>query len=297
LAALGVTLRIRTGVAVGTTLAIGVTLGIVAAHQLGKRLSLRLPGTRPCVVDSGGAGGAEILLDADQMANAATVSAVGISRHVPQRAIMIALATAWQESKLHNLDAGDRDSIGLFQQRPSQGWGTPDEIADPRYAAQRFYGALLKVEGWETMRVTDAAQAVQRSAHPEAYEKWTDKAEGLSRALIGDTTGAVACTIDTEPAQRGPAAADALAAGLRLDWGGQTRPENTGDMPGLTLPVADGKVGWQYAHWLVAYAEQRGVKRVRFTDREWTAKGGSWTKVTAAPEDSGRVVAEVYGDA
>jgi len=293
----GVTLRTRVGVAVVAVLAIAITLGVVAARQLGSHLTLRLPGARPCVVDGGGA---EILLDADQLANAATVSAVGIREHVPEHAIMVALATAWQESKLHNLAEGDRDSVGLFQQRPSQGWGTPDQISDPRYAAHRFYSALLKVEGWEAMRVTDAAQAVQRSAHPEAYEKWADKADGLARALIGDSTSAVSCTIDNEPsasAERGPAAADALAAGLRRDWGDQTRPQTTGDVPGLTVAVADARAGWQYAHWLVAYAEQKGVKRVRFTDREWTAKGGSWTKVTANPEDGSRVIAEVYGDA
>jgi hypothetical protein len=293
----GVTLRTRVGVAVVMVLAIAITLGVVAAHRLGNHLSLRLPGARPCVVDGGGA---EILLDADQLANAATVAAVGISEHVPEHAIMVALATAWQESKLHNLAEGDRDSVGLFQQRPSQGWGTPDQISDPRYASRKFYTALLKVKGWEAMRVTDAAQAVQRSAHPEAYEKWADKAEGLARALLGDSTGAVACTIDNEPsasAERGPAAADALAARLRLDWGDRTRPQTTGDVPGLFLAVQDARVGWQYAHWLVAYAEQRGVKRVRFSDREWTAKGGSWTRVTANPEDGGRVIAEVYGDA
>jgi hypothetical protein len=276
---------------------VGGEVGVVVGRQLGQNLTLRLPGARPCVVAGGGA---EILLDADQLANAATVSAVGIRERVPEHAIMVALATAWQESKLHNLAEGDRDSVGLFQQRPSQGWGTPEQISDPRYAAHRFYSALLKINGWEDMRVTDAAQAVQRSAHPEAYEKWADKAEWLAHALIGDSTGTVACTFDREPgasAERGPAAADALAAGLRLDWGDRTRPQTTGDVPGLTLPVADARAGWQYAHWLVAYAEQKGVKRVRFTDREWTAKGGSWTKVTANPEDGGRVTAEVYGDA
>jgi hypothetical protein len=285
--------RIRTAAAVFTVFAIAVAIGgLVVAHRLGKHLSLRLPNVRACVVASGDA---EISLDADQMANAATVSAVGLSRNVPEHAIMVALATAWQESKLHNLAAGDRDSIGLFQQRPSQGWGTPEQIADPRYSARSFYQALLSVEGWQTMRVTDAAQAVQRSAHPEAYEKWADKADSLAHALVGDAIEAVACTIAAEPTERGPGAVDALAAGLKRDWGDRTNPVTTGELPGLALTVADSRAGWQYAHWLVAHAKGDGVKRVRFTDREWTAKGGSWSKVTASADDAGRVLAEVYG--
>jgi hypothetical protein len=271
-----VTVRIRKAVATFTVLTVATVLAtVVIAHRLGSRLSLRLPNLHACVVDTGGA---EIALDADQMANAATVSAVGLSRDVPEHAIMVALAT------------------GLFQQRPSQGWGTPEEIADPRYSARSFYRALLQVRNWETMRVTEAAQAVQHSAHPEAYEKWADKAEAVARALVGDAAGAVACTVAAEPAERGPAAATALAAGVRRDWGDTTALITAGELPGLTLAVSEPRAGWQYAHWLVAHAEADGVKRVRFTNREWTAKGGSWSKVAPHPADGNRVLAEVYGD-
>ena len=82
---------------------------------------------------------------------------------------MAALAAAFQESGLHNLSHGDRDSLGLFQQRPSQGWGTPSQIMDPGYAAGAFYHRLAQVTGWQTTSVTDAAQQVQRSAAPDAY--------------------------------------------------------------------------------------------------------------------------------
>jgi hypothetical protein len=282
--------RTRTIVITGLVLALVAVLAIVTLREV-----LRPgPGCTTALGDGAGT------ITVEQADSAATIAGVGMAMGMPDHAVTVALATAMQESGLRNLPGGDRDSAGLFQQRPSQGWGTPDQISDPRYASHRFYSALLKVKGWEAMRVTDAAQAVQRSAHPEAYEKWADKADGLARALIGDSTSAVSCTIDSEPsasAERGPAAADALAAGLRLDWGDQTHPQTTGDVPGLTVAVTDARAGWQYAHWLVAYAEQKGVKRVRFTDREWTAKGGSWTRVTANPEDGGRVIAEVYGDA
>jgi hypothetical protein len=288
--------RIRTALATVMVLAIAITVGaVLVVDRMGKQLALRLPNTRACVVDAGGTG--EVQLDADQMANAATISAIGVSRQASQRAITIALATAWQESKLRNLSGGDRDSIGLFQQRPSQGWGTRAQISDPRYATRAFYAALVKVKGWESMRVTDAAQTVQRSAYPEAYEKWAGKSELLAKALTGEAVGAVSCMVTTEPARRGPAAADQLAAGLRLDWGDRTNMVTAEDLPGVAVPVNDARAGWRYAHWLVAYAKEHGIKRVRFTNREWTAKGGTWTKITTTTGDSGRVLAEVYGEA
>jgi hypothetical protein len=275
--------------AVAVLLAVGA---YVAWQALYSGMSLRLPTTQSCVVS--GDGPDLVSFNAEQMANAATISAVGIRRGVPQRAVVVALATALQESKLRNLTGGDRDSIGLFQQRPSQGWGQPEQIVDPRYAAGRFYTALLKVRGWQDMRVTEAAQAVQRSAHPEAYEKWVEQSSVLARAFAGDATGAVACTVSADPPQRGAAAAAALADGVRLDWGDVITSDNT-EVTGIALPVADARAGWQYAHWLVAHAADRGVKRVRFGDREWTAKGGSWGRLgSAQPVAAERVVAEVY---
>jgi hypothetical protein len=234
----------------------------------------------------------QVILDPTQMANAATIAAVGIRRGMPERAVVVALAAALQESKLENLNGGDRDSVGLFQQRPSQGWGTPEQINDPRYAARKFYDALRKVSGWETMRVTDAAQQVQRSAHPTAYEKWADESTVLATALSGQATGAVACTVPGKPTVRGSAAATAVTNGLRLDWGNLS-PVSSATMPGLTLTVADDQVGWQYAHWLVSHAGGNGLKRVSFGDLEWTAKAGNWSKVGQAVA-AGRVVAEVF---
>src|SRR5439155_17055233 len=107
--------------------------------------------------------------DSEQVGQAATIVTVGAQRGVPPRGWVIALATAMQESGLRNLPGGPDDSIEPFQQRPSQGWGTPAQLADPAYAAGRFFEALLKVPGWQTMAVTDAAQAVQKSAYPDAY--------------------------------------------------------------------------------------------------------------------------------
>jgi cell wall-associated NlpC family hydrolase len=119
----------------------------------------------------------------EQVANAGIIAAVGAQQRVPVAGQLIAIATAMQESSLRNLPGGDRDSIGLFQQRPSQGWGSPQQLRDPVYAARAFYQRLLDVPGWQTMPLTDATQAVQLSAHPTAYAKWTNDARQLLDAV------------------------------------------------------------------------------------------------------------------
>ncbi len=129
---------------------------------------------------------------AEQAANAAAIADVATARGLPDRAVVIALATARQESGLRNLDHGDRDSLGLFQQRPSQGWGTPEQVRDPAYAAGKFYERLVNVPNWQTGRLTDVAQTVQRSGFPEAYQKHEAIAVALTAALR-DGEGALDC--------------------------------------------------------------------------------------------------------
>jgi cell wall-associated NlpC family hydrolase len=121
--------------------------------------------------------------DGEQVANAAVIIEVGRQMGVPAWGQVIAVAAAMQESSLTNLPGGDRDSVGLFQQRPSQGWGTPAALRDPAYAASRFYQALLAVPGWQQMPVTEAAQRVQHSAFPFAYERWSAEAITLVNAV------------------------------------------------------------------------------------------------------------------
>ena len=111
-------------------------------------------------------GGLTVVLTDEQARNASLIAAIAVRRGMPAHAATIGLATALQESKLYNLKGGDRDSLGLFQQRHSQGWGTPRQILDPVYATNAFYDALEKVSGWTTLPVTRAAQEVQRSGYP-----------------------------------------------------------------------------------------------------------------------------------
>ncbi|WP_344563771.1 hypothetical protein [Streptomyces axinellae] len=129
-----------------------------------------------------------------QAANAATIAAVAARRGLPERAVTIALATAMQESKLSNIGHGDRDSAGLFQQRPSQGWGTVRQIQDPAYSAARFYDHLVKIPGYSRLPLTVAAQRVQHSGFPQAYAKHEADAVLLTSALTGRRTAALTCT-------------------------------------------------------------------------------------------------------
>jgi hypothetical protein len=132
-------------------------------------------------------------IDRDQAANAQTINQAAASLGLPHHAVTVALAAAFQESTLHNLAHGDRDSIGLFQQRPSQGWGTPAQLLDTAYASDAFLRALSRVPGWESMPVGEAAQHVQHSATPNAYAKWEGEARALARAVTGEVAGGLSC--------------------------------------------------------------------------------------------------------
>jgi hypothetical protein len=129
----------------------------------------------------------------EQADNARLIADVARVEGLPNHAVTVALAAALQESKLRNISHGDRDSVGLFQQRPSQGWGTTAQLTDPRYAATAFYRALAEVDGWETMSVTDAAQEVQISAAPDAYAKWEGEARVLARILTNEVPDEIEC--------------------------------------------------------------------------------------------------------
>ena len=136
------------------------------------------------------AGGQESLNPtSEQLSNAKAIMEAGQKMHLPARAWVVAIATSMQESQLKNVgdlgSANDHDSLGLFQQRPSSGWGTPQQLQDPHYAATAFYKGLVDVKGWNTMPLTDAAQAVQVSAYPDHYAKWEKVAGDIINGFYG----------------------------------------------------------------------------------------------------------------
>ncbi|MGW2544388.1 C40 family peptidase [Kitasatospora sp. NPDC001574] len=154
-------------------------------------------------------------LPSTQIPMAQQIVATGIALQVPARGQVIALATAMQESRLRNLSYGDRDSLGLFQQRPSQGWGTPAQLQDPVYASTAFYKALLKVAGWQELPLTVAAQKVQLSGFPDAYAQWEPLGTALQQA-IGKVLGAAPATGTAPPATAAPGS---CPPGTDTDWG------------------------------------------------------------------------------
>jgi hypothetical protein len=286
-----VNVRARTILISLTAIAVLIGVGIYAGTRVFTS-ALPPPRSSYCTAQ---AGTGVVRLNIDQMADAATIAAVGIRKGVPSQAVEIALATSMQESKLRNLTGGDRDSVGLFQQRPSQGWGTAKEIADPRYAANKFYAALIHVKGWRSMTVTQAAQAVQRSAHPNAYAKWTTEASTLSKALLGDASHAVDCYVASTPLQRGAHAVGTLTSDLEGDWGSLLDRLPAATPNTVALAVSDDQAGWQYAHWLVAHAEASGIMRVSFGNQQWTAKAGRWSAAANLEVAAGETVtAQVY---
>ena len=156
-----------------------------------------------------------------QIHNAAVIISVGQQMKVPPRGWVVAIATALQESYLTNLgDLGshnDHDSLGLFQQRPSQGWGTPAQVMDPVYSSTKFYEHLLKVTGWETLSLTDAAQRVQRSAFPDAYAKHEPLATLVVNSLTNGAARAVGALTQQRCTQPGEIAASGWTAPVVAD--------------------------------------------------------------------------------
>ena len=192
----------RAGCAAVLVLAVLVA-GVAAVVVALSRSHPAPPAAERCVAELDGT---KWSLAPDQAQNAALIAAVAIQRGLPARAVTIALATALQESRLVNIDYGDRDSIGLFQQRPSQGWGTVEQVQDPVYATGRFYDDLVKVDGYEDLPITEAAQAVQRSGFPEAYAQHETRARAWASALTGCSPGVLTlprCTTPT-PGARPP---------------------------------------------------------------------------------------------
>ena len=243
--------------------------------------------------------GRTVTLSTEQAENAALIAAIAVQRELPARAASIALATAYQESKIVNVEHGDRDSLGLFQQRPSQGWGTRDEILNPVYAINAFYDALVEIDGYESMRITEAAQHVQRSGFPEAYEDHADDARVLASALTGNSQdGQFSCVVRHSLSEESDTLnkaglthrAGVVRRELEAVFGdlplGGFDPDGVrdGHMPGsahyegraidvFVRPISpeNKKRGWAIAYYLVAQADRLAVDHVIFDNKIWSA--------------------------
>lgn len=237
-------------VAVAATLGVRALIGATTA----------MPG---CTL---GTGPTAITLDPEQAADASTIAAVALRLGLPNHAVTIALAAALQESKLYNLDYGDRDSLGVFQQRTSQGWGSPAQLMDPAYAAGAFYSHLARVPNWPALPISTAAQEVQHSADGSAYVQWEEEARALARALTGEVEAGLTCQFHNPPQPRAAALTAAATAQLGPQWqaGGLSRGRN-----------------WATAEWLVAHAYAYGVVQVDVRGMRWTSASGHWRQSTS----------------
>jgi hypothetical protein len=294
-------------VAVGAVGAFAVAVGVGIHWVSGKEFGPLLPPREQCeaTVSTG-----SVVLDLEQAESAAIIVGVAVRRGLPPRAATVALATAYQESGLRNLAHGDRDSLGLFQQRPSQGWGTVKQVQDPHYAAGKFYDALVKVPNYQKLAVTVAADRVQRSAFPNAYADHEADARVLASALTGQSKAALSCTVNTESMPSEKAGRNGLTTRAekvrkdlvttfgKLSTGGyEPGGVTTGHMEGSAhyegravdifvkpISAANTVKGWAMAQYLVARADHLGIRTVIFSDKIWTAGGKSddgWRDYTA----------------
>lgn len=225
-------------------------------------------------------------IDLEQAQWSALMAAIAIREGLPPRATTIAIATAFQESKIHNIDYGDRDSIGLFQQRPSQGWGRPDQLIDPHYSIAKFYAALAKVKGYGSMEITVAAQKVQRSAYPGAYAQHEDYARAMASSLAGYSPAAFTCQFNTE----GTGNTSSVNKSVQTAFGEIPVDEHKDR---LSYPLggtaANKKArGWALAHFLVANAANLKISELSFGGRTWTAEDSpkGWVADKSAPSKS-----------
>ncbi|WP_433434266.1 hypothetical protein [Nonomuraea sp. CA-141351] len=233
-------------------LAVAISVGLY--HLLKKTPPLAAPEEAHCTVRTSGS---ELYLDPEQAQISATIAAVAARRRLPERAVVIAYATALQESKLRNLDWGDRDSVGVFQQRESQGWGAKKQLMDPVYATNKFFAALVKVKNYRKVPLAEAAQAVQRSAGGYAYAQHEGDAKILAAAFTGRVPQSVRCWYP--PDKKTPAP--------------QPRTEEARKQLARALgstAITSKKRGWLIAAWSVAHAEKYALRHVGYAGATWS---------------------------
>ena len=250
----------RTIGCLAVALAIVIAAGIgVFSWLRGRGLTEPVPGQQRCVAT---ANNRSTVVDLDQAHFASIIAGESVRRGLPSRAASIAIATAYQETGIRNLDYGDRDSVGLFQQRPSQGWGTKQQLMDPNYAAGKFYDALVKIENWETADINDVAQQVQRSGHPEAYRDHETDARVLASTLTGQSPAGFSCLDRTGEVGD----VKALRSALEQTFG---KLNDSADGSVITIRARSDRRAWAYAAFAVANAKYYGVTTVKIGNRVW----------------------------
>ncbi|MGQ7297806.1 hypothetical protein [Quadrisphaera sp. KR29] len=289
---------------VGTAAVLAVLAGgaWVAVQQVAPSSTVVVE--RCTAVGGEGDGATEHDLAPDQAANAALITAITQQRGMPARAATIALATAVQESKLRNIAYGDRDSLGLFQQRPSQGWGTEAQIQDPVYSTNAFLDVLARVDGYADAPITVVAQRVQRSAFPDAYADHEPEGRAYASALTGYSPAALTCRLRPVPDSSAQAAGQdgywprtqplVAAFGRERGTGVPIAPTDEGAGALIGTPATGGaaddaqrRTGWSAAQWAVAHAADFQVVAVGTDGKQWRRDrpDDGWTDVPEADRE------------
>jgi hypothetical protein len=239
-----------------------------------------------CVADPADQG---VELTPGQAAIAATIAGVASRRDLPARAVAIAYATALQESKLANLHYGDLDSVGVFQQRPSQGWGSARQLENPVYATDKFFDALTAVPNYQQLPIYVAAQDVQHSADGQAYDQYAAVGTAMATAFTGANPHAVWCMY-ADPAAR-PSLAAAGGA-MTSAFGLAAQPVGAGKV--MSVQVGSAGQGWAVAAWLVSNAAAYGISSVQYQGLEWLGftGPGRWTPAGATRSPAATVSVE-----
>jgi len=250
----------RTLGCVAVTFVLLIAAGVGGFWWLRSRnLTEPVPGQQRCVAT---ANNNSTVVDLDQAHFASIIAGVSVRRGLPPRAASIAIATAYQETGIRNLDYGDSDSVGLFQQRPSQGWGTKQQLMDPYHSTGKFYDALVKIKNWETDDINDVAQKVQRSGHPEAYRDHEADGRVLASTLTGQSAAGFSCLDRTGT----PGDTKGLRRSLQRTFG---ELDDSTEGAVVTITARSSRLAWAYAHFAVANANAYGVTTVKIGNRLW----------------------------
>lgn len=273
----------------GSALAAGLVVILLAG---GIYLLLR-PSPPPRVTGcSADPGKEQLQLTPSQAGIAAIIAGVASRRALPARAVAIAYATALQESKLSNLHYGDLDSVGVFQQRPSQGWGTAQQIEDPVYATERFFDALTRVPQYLTLPIDVAAQDVQHSADGSAYGQYADVGTALAASFTGADPHSVWCSYADPSGQTSLAAAgQAMTAAFGLT------ARRYGESRTMIVGVDAVEQGWAVTAWLVSHAAEYGIDSVEYEGYQWLGftGPGRWQAESASLQAAGGTASVQFG--
>lgn len=278
---------------IALVLLLGLIAGLVfAGNRLlsALRRTTTVPVAEQCVARSGDA---SFPLSAEQAMNASIIVSESIRRGLPARAATIALATAMQESRLQNIDYGDRDSVGLFQQRPSQDWGTVEQIMNPWYSSGQFYDHLVRVRNWQSGDINDVAQAVQRSGVPDGYRKHVESAKVWASVLTGNSTAGLTCLNRTAKAEypNTKALSQILSIGLK----GNVTSTRSGKT--LTLTAKSPALAWAAAAMTMSTLQNEPINTITVGTQTWTHSTeqlGTWQQGTPSATAKNTVVVVTF---